>query len=149
MDNNKKEVPIGRIGQFCIKNKWSMRNSSNTWIETGDLGYRDKKGYYFLCGRADNMIVSAGENVYPVEVEQILITHPDVDDVAVIGISDENFGQRLKAFVKPVENSCITREELFEWLRSRVARFQMPKEIVFLDNMPYTPLGKLDKKQLK
>ena len=149
LDNNKKEVEAGRIGQFCIKNKWSMRNSNNSWIETGDLGYRDHKGYCFLCGRVDDMVVSAGENVYPVEIEQVLINHPQVEAAAVIGISDEIFGYRLKAFVLPVKNAHITKEELLQWLRSRVARFQMPKDIAFVDNMPYTPLGKPDKKQLK
>jgi fatty-acyl-CoA synthase len=149
LDFHKQEVEVGRIGEFCIKNKWSMRNSSKAWIETGDLGCRDDKGYYFLCGRRDDMIVSAGENVYPIEVEQILINHPEVEDVAVIGVSDEKFGQRLKAFVLPAKNANLTKEELFEWLRVRVARFQIPKDIAFVDAMPYTPLGKLDKKQLK
>jgi len=126
-----------------------MRNSNNSWIETGDLGYRDSKGYYFLSGRVDDMVVSAGENVYPVEIEQVLINHPQVEDVAVIGISDEVFGQRLKAFILPVKNASITKEELFDWLRYRVARFQLPKEIIFVNDMPYTSLGKLDKKHLK
>ena len=76
LDDNKNEVKIGKIGQFCIKNRWSMRNGNNSWIETGDLGYQDIKGYYFLCGRVDDMIVSAGENVYPFEVEQILNKSP-------------------------------------------------------------------------
>ncbi|MDF2672997.1 MAG: acyl-CoA synthetase (AMP-forming)/AMP-acid ligase [Clostridiales bacterium] len=149
LDNCKREVEVGKTGQFCIKNKWSMRNRNNSWIETGDLGYRDKNSYYFLCGRVDDMIVSAGENVYPIEVEQVLINHPQVEDVAVIGISDEKFGNRLKAFILPVKNSNITREEIFEWLHNRVARFQVPKEITFVDNLPYTTLGKLDKRQLK
>lgn len=149
LDDNKREVKIGEIGQLCIKNKWSMRNGNNEWIETGDLGYQDNKGYYFLCGRVDDMIVSAGENVYPIEIEQVLINHPEIEAVAVIGISDENFGQRLKAFVLLAKNTDITQEELYEWLRSRVARFQLPKEIIFVDSMPYTSLGKLNKKQLK
>ncbi|NOV01494.1 AMP-binding protein [Paenibacillus sp. LMG 31457] len=142
-DDHKKEVEIGRVGQFCI------RNGANSWIETGDLGYLDEKGYYFLCGRTDSMIVSAGENVYPLEVEQVLLTHPQVEDAAVIGIHDEHFGQRLKAFVLLAPHVETTREELFEWLRSRLARFQLPKEIIFVDHLPYTPLGKLDKKLLK
>jgi acyl-CoA synthetase (AMP-forming)/AMP-acid ligase II len=149
MDDHKEEVGIGRVGQLCIKNEWSMRNVANPWIETGDLGYRDEKGYYFLCGRADSMIVSAGENVYPLEVEQVLLTHPQVEDAAVIGIRDEHFGQRLKAFVLLAPHAETTKEELFEWLRPRLARYQLPKEISFVDHLPYTPLGKLDKKLLK
>ncbi len=148
VDEQKHEVAIGEVGQFCIKNRWSKRNDNNLWIETGDLGYIDSKGYYYLCGRVDHMIVSAGENVYPIEVEQILIHHPQIEDVAVIGIRDEVFGQRLKAFVQLTNYATIRKEELFDWLRPRVARYQLPKEIVFVDQLPYTPLGKVDKKQL-
>ncbi|MCO1600351.1 AMP-binding protein [Desulfosporosinus nitroreducens] len=149
LDENKNEVNFGNVGQLCIKNKWSMRNSKSSWIETGDLGYRDCKGYYFLCGRVDDMVVSAGENVYPVEIEQALINHPQVEDAAVIGINDEGFGQRLKAYVLPKKNADLTEKELLEWLTYRIAKFQMPKEIAFVNHLPYTSLGKLDKKQLK
>jgi fatty-acyl-CoA synthase len=149
LNKNMDEVETGRKGQFCIKNEWSMRNRKRSWIETGDLGYQDDNGYYFLCGRTDDMVVSGGENVYPVEVEQVLIKHPAIEDVAVIGVSDEQFGQRLKAFVLPVKNVSVTKEELYEWLRFKIARFQFPKDITFVDHLPYTSLGKLDKKQLK
>jgi fatty-acyl-CoA synthase len=148
VDENKKEVEKGKIGQFCIHNKWSMRNRNHSWIETGDLGYQDYNGYYFLRGRVDDLVISAGENVYPIEIEQVLMNHPQVEEVAVIGIRDEIFGQRLKAFVLVEKNANLSKEELFEWLRSRVARFQVPKDITFVDQMPYTSLGKLDRKQL-
>lgn len=149
VDDHKNEVRIGEVGQFCIKNKWSRTNGPSSWIETGDLGYRDDKGYYYLCGRIDDLVVSAGENVYPIEVEQALIKHPCVQDVAVIGISDEHFGQRLKAFIVLDPSSSMTAEELLTWLRPQVARFQLPKEVVFIDEMPYTSLGKIDRKQLR
>lgn len=148
LDENQEEVIRGTIGQFCIKNKWSMRNSEYDWIQTGDLGYKDHNGYYFLRGRTDDMIVSAGENVYPIEVEQVLIHHKFVEDVAVIGIQDERFGERLRAFVQ-VNEDILTEEALVEWLRPRVARYQMPKEVIFIDEMPYTVLRKLDKKKLR
>ncbi|MBU9721357.1 AMP-binding protein [Bacillus alkalicola] len=142
------EVENG-VGQLCVKNDWSITNRGNQWIKTGDLGYRDEKGLYYLCGRTDDMVISGGENVYPIEVEQELMKHPAITDVAVIGIHDEQFGQRLKAFVVLVENATLSEEELLQWLRERVARFQIPKEIKFIDNMPYSSLGKLDKKQLQ
>lgn len=148
MDNDK-EISDGSIGQFYIKNKWSMKNSKSTWIKTGDLGYRDHNGYYFLCGRTDDMVVSAGNNIYPIEIEQILMNHPLVGDVAIIGVNDEKYGQTLKAFVQSVNNERLTKEALIEWLRPKVARFQLPKDIVFVHHLPYTSLGKLDKKQLK
>lgn len=148
LDENKQEVQTRTVGQFCIKNEWSMRNRKEAWIETGDLGYVDERGYYFLAGRVDEMIVSGGENVYPIELEQILIQHPDIEDVAVIGINDEQFTQRLQAFIV-VTNLMLSKEELFQWLRGRIARYQTPKEITFITKMPYTALGKLDKKKLK
>ena len=126
-----------------------MRKRSRSWIETGDLGYRDEQGYYFLCGRVDDMVVSAGENVYPVELEQVLIQHSFVEDVAVFGVPDEMFGQRLKAVVQPVHHAALTEAELRDWLRPQVARYQMPTEIVFVDRISYTHLGKRDKKQLR
>ncbi|MNR40039.1 4-chlorobenzoate--CoA ligase [compost metagenome] len=95
------------------------------------------------------MIVSGGENVYPLEVEQMVRTHPDVEDAAVIGIADEHFGQRLKAYVVLAPCAELTVEELMVWLRARLARFQLPKEILFVDHLPYTNLGKLDRKALK
>lgn len=149
VDDHKNEVEIGKVGQFCFQNMWSKKDNHDDWIETGDLGYRDHEGYYYLCGRVDDMVVSAGVNVYPIELEQILVKHHLVDDVAVIGIRDEHFGQRLKAFVVVINNASATQGELLEWLRPRVARFQMPKEIVFVEQLPYTAVGKLDKKRLK
>lgn len=150
VDDHNREVEIGRVGKLLMKNRWStILNGAQSWIETGDLGYRDPQGYFFLCGRADSMIISAGENVYPLEVEQVLLTHPQVEDAGVIGIRDEHFGQRLKAFVLLAPHAETTKEELLEWLRPRLARFQLPNEIIFIDNLPYTHLGKLDKKLLK
>lgn len=148
VDNHNKEVEIGTVGQYCMKNSWSRRNEDKSWIESGDLGYRDKNGYYFLSGRADSMIVSAGENIYPLEVEQVLLTHPQVEDAAVIGIRDEDYGQRLKAIVLLVPQAETTKEELFQWLRTRLSKIQLPKEIIFVENLPYTSLGKRDKKRL-
>ncbi|WP_164669019.1 AMP-binding protein [Virgibacillus doumboii] len=149
LDDNKKEVENGKVGQFWINNDWSMSNRKDSWIQTGDLGYRDDNFYYYLCGRTDDMVVSGGENVYPIEVEQVLIKHPLIEDAVVIGIKDKQFGQRLKAIVLPVKNAGTTEEEILELLRSRVSRFQLPKQVEIVDHMPYTSLGKLDKKQLE
>lgn len=138
----------GEIGQLCVKNKWSMINTDRSWMGTGDLGYQDDKGYYYFCGRTDDMIVSGGENVYPIELERLLLDHPQVEAAAVVGIADEQFGRRLKAFIQSTKTGVLNKEELVEWLKQNAARFHLPKEIVFVDSLPYTPLGKLDKKQL-
>ncbi|MDQ0058687.1 AMP-binding protein [Paenibacillus harenae] len=142
LDSNMREVGAGEIGQFCV------RRNRSVWIKTGDMGYRDERGYYFLKGRVDDMIVSAGENVYPSELEQILFQHPLIVDAAVVGIRDEQFGQRLKAVVQLMPGVELTAEALTEWLRGRAARYQMPKEIVFVEQLAHTPLGKRDKKHL-
>ncbi|WP_246944760.1 AMP-binding protein [Bacillus pinisoli] len=148
LDRDMNELNNGKIGQLCIQNDWSIKNRNKSWIQTGDLGYQDENGYYFLCGRTDDMVVSGGENVYPIEVEQVLMEHTLIEDVAIIGVQDDLFGQRLQAYVLPKENQNLTEKELLEWLRPRVARFQLPKEIKIVNSLPYTSLGKLNKKQL-
>ena len=144
-----KDLGAGRVGRLQVGRRGARRLGANAWIDTGDLGYRDGRGRYFLCGRADSMIVSGGENVYPLEVEQVLLTHPAIEDAAVIGVVDETFGMRLKAFVQPVRPGAVTEGELRTWLNGKLARYQMPRDIVFVERLPYTPLGKLDRKTLR
>ncbi|ANU17156.1 AMP-dependent synthetase [Planococcus maritimus] len=144
-----KEVGQGNIGQLCIRNKWSMTNSPTRWIQTGDTGYQDANGYFFLCGRTDDLIISAGNNIYPLEIEAILTDHPSVKDAAVIGVEDHYSGQRLKAYVQLHSGKTLANEELLGWLETQLAKFQIPREIVFVDGLPYTALGKLDRKQVE
>jgi acyl-CoA synthetase (AMP-forming)/AMP-acid ligase II len=135
------------IGRLCIRSSWTTNRKK--WIETGDLAYRDDEGDIFLCGRVDDMIVSGGENVYPIELENVLVQHPEVDAVAVVGIADAEFGQRLKAVVVKKRDATLDRASLLDWLKPRVARYQMPAVVEFRDELPYTPLSKVDKKALK
>jgi len=144
-----KEVESGRIGQFCIRNEWSMTNSPHLWIQTGDIGYRDENGYYFLCGRTDDLIISAGNNIYPSEIEATLCEHPSIEDVAVIGVEDAYAGHMLKAYVQLYADETMTEDALLSWLRTRVATYQIPREIAFVKELPYTPVGKLDRKQVQ
>ncbi|WP_235864521.1 AMP-binding protein [Ureibacillus acetophenoni] len=148
LDSHLCEVKQGNVGLICIKNEWSMWNRNTSWIQTGDIGYVDENGFYYLCGRIDDMIISGGVNIYPIEVEQMLMKHPSIIDAIVIGIEDEQFGQRLKAFVIPIEGSELTEHEILHWLRSKVSRYQLPKEIELVNQLPYNSLGKLDRKQL-
>jgi fatty-acyl-CoA synthase len=97
LDGADREVGDGAVGRLCVRSAWTTNKKG--WVETGDLAYRDADGDYFLCGRVDDMIVSGGENVYPVELEDVLAQHPDVAAVAVVGVPDAEFGQRLKAVV--------------------------------------------------
>jgi acyl-CoA synthetase (AMP-forming)/AMP-acid ligase II len=146
---NESDQEVGEkiVGRLCIRSSWTTNRKS--WIETGDLAYRDSEGDIFLCGRVDDMIVSGGENVYPVELENVLVQHPAVDSVAVIGIPDAEFGQRLKAVLVRKKDATLDQAALLEWLKPRVARYQMPAVVEFRDALPYTALGKLDKKALR
>lgn len=135
-----------RVGRLCIRSVWTA--GAGDWIETGDLAYRDADGDLFLRGRVDDMIVSGGENVYPLELENVLVQHPDVEAVAVVGIPDAEFGQRLKAVVVARRGAALDAASLLAWLKPRVARYQMPAVVELRDELPYTALGKPDKRAL-
>lgn len=134
------------VGRLCIRSAWTTQRQR--WIETGDLAYVDADGDIFLCGRVDDMIVSGGENVYPQDVEQIIVQHPAIAAVAVFGIPDVEFGQRLKAVVVARPDVTLDEAALLAWLKPRVARYQMPVAVEFRAELPYTSLGKVDKKAL-
>jgi len=123
-------------------------SKSNYWVPTGDLGYIERAGYVFLKGRRDNMIVSGGENVYPEELEEVLMRNESIECASVIGISDEEFGQRLKAFIVLKEKSVLTEDMVLTWLQNKVARYQMPAQVKIVDALPTFSTGKVDKKQL-
>lgn len=136
-----------QVGRLSIRSAWSA--SRRGWVDTGDLAYRDIDGDIFLAGRADDMIISGGENVYPIELENILALHPAVAAVAAVGISDPEFGQRLRAFVVLKPGATIEEAELRSWLKPRIARHQTPAVIEFRAELPYTAIGKPDKKALR
>lgn len=148
LNPNNQILNTGETGKLFLKSKWAIPSGNQFGVETGDLAYKDAQGYFYLCGRIDDMIVSGGENVYPIELENIIIQHPEIHSVAVIGIEDIEFGQRLKAFVVKEEQSDLDAQKLLDWLIPRTPRFQIPKQIVFQAQLPYTTLGKPDKKKL-
>jgi fatty-acyl-CoA synthase len=111
-------------------------------MNTGDLGHVDAAGRLFIDGREDDMIVSGGENVFPQEAEDALLSHPDVADVAVIGVDDDDFGQRLRAFVVPVPGASPSRDELDAHVRSRLERYKVPRDVVFCAEIPRNATGK-------
>ncbi|MEL6669000.1 MAG: class I adenylate-forming enzyme family protein, partial [Bacteroidota bacterium] len=149
LDESGKKVKSDQVGVIHIKTSWSMDIMKNRYISTGDMAYANKEGYIFLKGRNDDMIVSGGENVYPKDVERVLLKNESIDEVAVIGIKDESFGERLLAFIvfKP---KSIMREgaEIEHWLSSRVARYQMPAQFRIIDSLPTTDTGKISKTAL-
>jgi fatty-acyl-CoA synthase len=118
-------------------------------IATGDVGYLDTHGRLFVSGRDDDMIVSGGENVFPREIEDLLTEHPEIDDVAVIGVSDEQFGQRLRAFVVRAGGSQLSEDAVRAYVRDNLARFKVPRDVVFLDVLPRNATGKVLKRELR
>lgn len=134
------------IGELYIKCNWSIKGKA--WIATGDLASKDINGYYYLQGRVDDMIVSGGENVYPLSLEQVLLEHPLIIEAFVTFVSDVEFGQRLVAFIVLEPDQILSEEGLYDWLTTKVARYQMPKKIIMIDEVPMTVIGKPDKKKL-
>ena len=117
-------------------------------VATGDLGHVDRSGRLFIEGREDEMIVSGGENVFPAEVEEVLLVHEGVEEVAVIGVEDAEFGQRLKAFVVRTAGAGVTEDEIKKYVHDRLARFKTPRDVVFVDVLPRTATGKVLKREL-
>jgi long-chain acyl-CoA synthetase len=119
------------------------------WLRTGDGGYLDGEGYLFLTDRIKDMIVSGGENVYPVEVEEALAQHPDVAEVAVIGVPDERWGETVKALVVLRSGAEPEPGELVAFARERLAGYKLPRSLDFVDDLPRTPSGKVLKRELR
>ena len=119
------------------------------WIYTGDLGYMDDEGYLFLSGRASDMIIRAGENIAPEEVENVLAAHPSVEECAVFGLPDDTWGESVGAAVVVRAGQTVTVEELQEWCRERLASFKKPEMVAFRDELPRNPLGKLLRRELR
>ncbi|NIA10917.1 MAG: AMP-binding protein [Nitrospiraceae bacterium] len=121
----------------------------NGWLHTGDIAYRDSDGCYFIAGRKKELIISGGENIYPAEIESILISHPKIKEAAVIGTPDEKWGEVPRAIIAVKDNFELSREEVRSFLKERVSSYKVPKSFVFLSEIPKTPVGKTDKTFLK
>jgi fatty-acyl-CoA synthase len=118
------------------------------WLVSGDIGHLDADGRLFVDGREDEMVISGGENVFPREVEDVIARLAGVQDVAVIGVDDERFGQRLRAFVVLAPGARLSQRDVQQHVRSQLARFKVPRDVVFLDRLPRTATGKLLKREL-
>ena len=119
------------------------------WLRTGDGGFVDDDGYLFLTDRIKDMIVSGGENVYPVEVEEVLSQHPDVEEVAVIGLPDEQWGEVVTALIVPRAGTMPSSVELIDFARSQLAGYKLPRSVELVSELPRTPTGKVLKRELR
>jgi acyl-CoA synthetase (AMP-forming)/AMP-acid ligase II len=126
-----------------------MRAAEDGWLHTGDLGYLDDEGYLYLSGRQGDKIVRGGENVYPQEVEQVLVEHDDVRECAVVGVEDVKWGQTVKAFVVPVDwGAPPDVEQLRGWARSQLSGFKVPTDWAFVTELPRNAAGKVLRRSL-
>jgi acyl-CoA synthetase (AMP-forming)/AMP-acid ligase II len=119
------------------------------WFYTGDLGYFDEEGYLFVAGRKKDMVKSGGISIYPLEIESVIYSHPDVLEAAVIGVPDAQWGEAVKAVVVLKPGSSIQREELIAFCKARLAPYKVPKSVEICDSLPHTEVGKVNKVKLK
>jgi acyl-CoA synthetase (AMP-forming)/AMP-acid ligase II len=156
IDEHGNEVAPGETGRIFVGNEMAFEgytgggNKQNIGglLSSGDVGHFDSGGRLFIDGRDDEMIVSGGENVFPREVEDLLADHDAIDEVAIIGVDDEQFGQRLKAFVVITNGATVGEDELKDYVKANLARYKVPREIVFLEELPRNATGKVLKREL-
>jgi acyl-CoA synthetase (AMP-forming)/AMP-acid ligase II len=150
------EVPPGETGRIFVGNSMLFegytggghKEQIDGLMSSGDVGRFDDEGRLFVEGRDDEMIVSGGENVFPKEVEDCLSRHEGVVEVAAIGVDDDEFGKRLRAFVVRAEGFHVSEDDLREHVRSNLARYKVPRDFVFLDELPRNATGKILKREL-
>jgi fatty-acyl-CoA synthase len=156
-DENGVEVRKGETGRIFVANTLlfegytggGTKDAIEGLMATGDVGRMDDAGRLFVEGRDDDMIVSGGENLFPQEVEDLIARRDDVAEVAAIGVDDEKFGQRLRAFVVPASGSKPTEDEIRKHVKENLANFKVPREVWFLDELPRNATGKVLKRELK
>jgi long-chain acyl-CoA synthetase len=136
-------------GYFERPDETAATVTTDGWLRTGDGGYLDADGYLFLTDRIKDMIVSGGENVYPIEVEEVLARHPDVAEAAVVGVPDERWGETVKAFVVLRAGRTTTPDELVAFARERLAGYKLPRLVELVDDLPRTASGKVLKRELR
>jgi acyl-CoA synthetase (AMP-forming)/AMP-acid ligase II len=163
VDEDGNEAAPGKVGTVYFEGAGGFRYyrdpektaaayNEKGWTTLGDLGYLDDDGYLYLADRRTDLILSGGVNVYPREIEEALVMHPAIADVAVIGVPDEEMGQRVKAVVQLApgqEDTKELRSELVAHCRDRLAGFKLPREWEFVDELPRTPAGKLLRRRLR
>ncbi len=160
VDSDGRNLGCGEVGEIVIRGGtvmqgyWNRPQDSEAairrgWFHTGDAGYVDERGYLYIHDRVKDMIVTGAENVYPAEVENALFEHPEVADVAVIGVPDKRWGEAVKAVVQRSAGATVSEETLIIFCRQRIAGFKCPKSVDFVDGLPRNPTGKLLKRELR
>ncbi|MBB4640155.1 long-chain-fatty-acid--CoA ligase [Rhizorhapis suberifaciens] len=154
-------LPAGQTGEIWIRSianmagYWKLpEESANTltpdgWVRTGDAGYLEEDGYLYVCGRVKEMIISGAENIYPAEVENAIVSHPGVAEVAVIGLPDPHWGEAVTAIIVLQTGAAADAQAITDWARQQIAGYKVPKAIHFVEALPLNATGKVDKRQLR
>ena len=159
-DEQGRELPYGETGEVCVAGpavfagyhdnpEANAKSFRDGWFRTGDVGHMDASGYLFLTGRASDMYISGGSNIYPRELEDRILTHGDISAVAVVGMPDRQWGEVGVAVCVRRPGAQVTEEELLEWMSSRIARYKLPKQVKFWDSLPTSGYGKVPKRDVK
>ena len=159
VDDNDNEVPQGELGEIVLRGenilKGYYKNPDatavafrNGWFHTGDIGYRDRDGFYFIVDRKSDMIIRGGENIYPREIDEVLYQHPAISTAAVVGVPDDLYGEEVAGFVVLKEGSEASEQDVIEFCKARLADYKCPKTIRFVKDIPKGPTGKLLKREL-
>ncbi len=161
MDENGNQCEPGEVGEIVakggrvMKGYWKQKDATssvidkNGYLHTGDLGYQDEAGYIFLAGRAKDIIKRGGEMISPEEVENVILAHPKVEECAIIGVPDTEWGERVRAVVVPKAGQKIDPQELIDFCKARLASYKKPESVVFVDEIPRNPMGKILKRVLR
>jgi long-chain acyl-CoA synthetase len=160
VDENDNEVPVGEKGEIVYRGHNVMKGYYKRpevnevvlrggWLHSGDVGVMDEDGYFYIVDRTKDMVIRGGLNVYPREVEEVMMKHEAVSLVAVIGIPDDQFGEEIKACVVLKEGQSVGEDELKAWTKERIAAYKYPRVIEFMDALPMSATGKILKKELR
>ena len=161
LDVNGNRLPPGEVGEIATRSGSNMAGYWNLpeatartldkdgWLRTGDAGYMDRDGYLYIHDRIKDMIISGGENIYPAEVESAICDHPDVAEVAVIGVPDDKWGEAVKAIVVMKQGKEATATDIINFTRERIAGFKTPKSVEFIEALPRNPSGKILRRHLR
>lgn len=160
LETGTREMPTGERGEICVKGPHIAESYYNNaeatkaafregWLHTGDIAYLDEDGFVFIVDRLKDMTIVSGFNVFPREIDEVLMAHPKIREAAAIGVADEYRGQVIKAFISLRDGESLSEEELLDYCTQELVKYKIPAIIEFADDLPKTPVGKIDKKQLK
>jgi long-chain acyl-CoA synthetase len=161
VDSEGDDVLVGDAGEIWVRGPnvfqgyWEDPEATGNaltpdgWLRTGDLAVVDDNGYLFLVDRAKDLVIVSGFNVYPAEVEGVLVEHDGVDACAVVGVPHPHTGEAVKAYVVPTKGRAVDEDELIEWCRGRIARYKCPSKIMFVDELPQGLTGKVLRRELR